>query len=105
MSVENLISLVCYKGLGERLGLKLSIYLVERTQRETPRWIRGIRGGLLVLIDDLQLYYLHVRDPLASAQVLALRDAAVGPAIASQPQIGVFALVVSRIRVFSSQAI
>jgi len=100
MSVENLISLVCCKGLGERLGLKLSIDLVERKQKETLRWIRGIRGGLLVLIDDLQLYYLHVRGPLASAQVLVLRGAA-----ASQPQTGVFALVVSRIRVFSSQAI
>jgi hypothetical protein len=105
MSVENLISLVCCKGLGERLGLKSSIDLVERTQKETLRWIHGIRGELLVLIDDLQLYYLHVRGPLASAQVLVLRGAAVGPAIASQPQTGVFALVASRIRVFSSQAI
>jgi hypothetical protein len=85
--------------------LKLSIDLVERTRKETLRWIRGIRGELLVLTDGLQLYYLHVRGLLASAQVLVLRGAAVGPAIASQPQTGVFALAVSRIRVFSSQAI
>jgi hypothetical protein len=105
MSVENLTSLVGCKGLAERLDLRLSTDLVERTQKETPRWIRGIRGELLVLTGDLQLYCLYVQGPLASEQVLVLHGAAVGPAIASQPRSGVFALAAFRIRVFSSQAI
>jgi hypothetical protein len=69
------------------------------------RLIRGTLEELLVLIDGRQLYCWIVRGLLASEQVLVLHDVAVGPAIASQPQIFSSAHAISRIRVSSSLAV
>lgn len=73
--------------------------MVERKPLEIPSWIRDIQGGLLVRTGGLRSDYFHVQDPLASVQVLVLHVFAASPAIASQPQIGVSARAVFRIRV------
>ncbi len=79
--------------------------LVERKPLGTQKWINGIQEGSLVLTGDQRWYYSHAQDLLASVQVLVLLVTAAGPAIASQPQIGVSARAVFRIRVSFSLAV